>query len=175
MKFTKTDIKGVCVITLELRSDTRGSFTRNFCKKEFAEIGINIDIVQINRSITKEKGTIRGLHYQKYPKSEDKIVQCLKGSIFDVAVDLRKNSLTYGKWVGEILSDDNNKMLLIPKGFAHGFQALENEVIVQYFVSQYYSPNYEKGLRWNDPRVNIRWPIKNTQLSDKDKQWPLMS
>ena len=175
MKFTKTNIKGVYVITLELRNDTRGSFTRNFCKKEFTEAGINIDIVQINRSLTREKGTIRGLHYQRYPKSEDKIVQCLKGSIFDVAVDLRKNSPTYGKWVGETLSEDNNKMLLIPKGFAHGFQALENEVVVQYFVSQYYSPDYEKGLRWNDPLLNIQWPIKNAKLSDKDKQWPYMS
>lgn len=175
MKFIKTNIKGVYVITLELRKDNRGSFTRNFCKKEFAEIGININIVQINRSLTKEKGTIRGLHYQRYPKSEDKIVQCLKGSIFDVAVDLRKNSPTYGKWVGETLSEDNNKMLLIPKGFAHGFQALDNNVVVQYFVSQYYSPDYEKGLRWNDPRLNIQWPIKDIELSDKDKQWPFMS
>jgi dTDP-4-dehydrorhamnose 3,5-epimerase len=127
----------------------------------------------LHRSLTGDKGTIRGLHFQKSPKQEDKIVQCLQGSIFDVAVDLRKNSPTYGKWVGEILSAENKRMLLVPKGFAHGFQTLEKDCLVEYFVSQYYSPTHERGVRWNDPFFNVKWPIAKAVVSEKDGKWPL--
>jgi dTDP-4-dehydrorhamnose 3,5-epimerase len=175
MIIKKTKIEGVFVIDLEPRGDERGYFARVFAKEELAKHGIKYSIVHMNRSLTGDKGTIRGLHYQKYPKQEDKIVQCLQGSIFDVAVDLRKNSKTYGQWVGEILSAENKRMLLVPKGFAHGFQTLEKNCLVEYFVTQYYSPAYERGLRWNDPRFRIEWPIKKAILSEKDANWPLMS
>ena len=125
--------------------------------------------------MTVEKGTIRGLHYQSSPRREDKIVQCLAGAIFDVALDLRRNSPTFGKWVGEVLSAENKKMLLIPKGCAHAFQTLERDTLVEYFVTEYYSPDKEKGIRWNDPTFKIKWPITRAKLSDKDASWPLYS
>ncbi len=124
MLFEKTKIEGVFIITQQPRGDQRGYFARIFAKEEMEQNGIKFNIVHANRSRTMEKGTIRGMHYQAYPKQEDKLVQCIKGSIFDVAVDLRKGSKTYGQWVGEILSEENKKMLLVPKGFAHGFQTL---------------------------------------------------
>jgi dTDP-4-dehydrorhamnose 3,5-epimerase len=173
MIFTKTKIKGVFVIDLEPRGDERGYFTRVFCKNELINQDIPYNIVQVNRSLSADKGTIRGLHFQKFPKEEDKIVQCLKGKIFDVALDLRKNSKTYGKWVGEILSAENKKMFLIPKGCAHGFQTLEKDTVVEYFVSQYYSPEKEGGIRWSDPRFSIKWPLKKVTTSKKDAGWPL--
>lgn len=173
MIFTKTKIEGVYVIDLELHGDQRGYFARVFAKEELAKYGITYNIVHINRSLTEKRGTIRGLHFQKYPKQEDKIVQCLHGSIFDVAVDLRKNSKTYGKWVGKILSAENKRMLFVPKGFAHGFQTLEKNCLVEYFVSQYYYPGHEAGLLWSDPYFSIDWPIKRVEVSEKDAQWPL--
>ncbi|MBI5123538.1 dTDP-4-dehydrorhamnose 3,5-epimerase [Candidatus Roizmanbacteria bacterium] len=174
MIFQKTKIEGIYLITQEPRIDERGHFVRIFAKEELRKHGINFNIVHANRSLTMQKGMIRGLHYQKYPKQEDKLVQCVKGSIFDVALDLRKGSKTYGKWVGEVLSEENKKMLLVPKGFAHGFQALEKNCLVEYFVTQAYSPNYERGIRWNDPSVAINWPIKGAILSEKDQQWPIL-
>ena len=117
------------------------------------------------------KGAIRGIHMQKAPKSEDKLIQCIKGAIFDVIVDLRLGSKTYGKLIGEILYE-NKKMMYVPKGCAHGFQALEENTIIQYPVSQYYTPNYEMGIRWNDPFFNIKWPVKNVTVSEKDSAWP---
>lgn len=175
MIITKTKIEGVYVLDLEPRSDARGYFARVFAKEELKKNNINFDIVHINRSLTAEKGTIRGLHYQMSPKREDKIVQCLNGSIFDVALDLRKDSKTFGQWVGEELTSKNNKMLLVPKGCAHGFQTLTKNCLVEYFVSEYYSPEHERGLRFNDPYFKINWPIKNAHLSEKDGKWPLYS
>jgi len=173
MIFQKTKIEGVFIIIQEPRDDDRGYFARIFAKEELKKYGISFNIVHGNRSLTKEKGMIRGMHYQKYPKQENKIVQCIKGSIFDVALDMRKHSRTYGKWVGEILSEENKKMMLVPKGFAHGFQSLEKNCLVEYFVTQYYSPGYEVGVRWNDPAFRISWPIKKAILSNKDMHWPL--
>jgi len=172
MVITKTKIEGVYVLDLEPRADSRGYFARVFAKEELAKQGVSYDIVHINRSLTIDKGTIRGLHYQKSPKEEDKIVQCLTGSIFDVALDLREDSKTYGQWVGEILSAENKKMLLIPKGFAHGFQTLEENALVEYFVTEYYAPECEIGIRWNDPFHKIAWPIQEAQVSEKDGKWP---
>ena len=174
MIFKKTKINGVFTIDLEPRTDNRGYFTRVFAKEEFKKFKIPFSIIHANRSLTVNKGMIRGMHYQIYPKQEDKIIQCLKGSIFDVALDLRKESKTYGKWVGEILSAENKRMLLVPKGFAHGFQALEKNCLIEYFVTQSYAPKHERGLRWNDPAFNIKWPIKKALLSDKDSNWPLV-
>jgi dTDP-4-dehydrorhamnose 3,5-epimerase len=173
MIFHETKIKGLYIIEPELRVDERGYFARIFCKKEFAEMDLNFDIVQVNRSLTKKRGTIRGMHFQKAPRAEDKIVQCTKGAIYDVAIDLRKDSLTFGQWVAEKLTEDNKKMFLIPKGFAHGFQILRDNCEIQYFMSEFYSPKHENGVRWDDPFFNIIWPIENPTLSEKDKNWPL--
>lgn len=172
MKFTETKIKGVYIIELELRGDSRGYFVRVFAKEELKKAGIDFSIVHINRSSSREKGVIRGMHYQKKPREEDKIIQCLSGKIFDVAVDIRKNSKTYGQWVGQILDPESKKMLLIPKNCAHGFQTLEESSLVEYFVTEYYSPSYEQGIRYNDPFFGIDWPIKNAIVSEKDANWP---
>lgn len=174
MIFKKIKPEGLYIIEPELKSDERGYFARIFCEEEFKKNGLDFKVVQINRSLTKKKGTIRGMHFQKSPKSEDKIIQCLRGAIYDVAIDLRQDSLTYGQWVVEELSEDNKKMFLIPKGFAHGFQALVDNSEIQYFVSEFYSPECESGVRWDDPFFNIKWPIDNPLLSEKDKNWPLI-
>lgn len=172
MKFTKTKIKGVYLIDLEPRLDGRGYFTRVFAGEELKKQGISYKIVHINRSLTEKKGTIRGLHFQKKPYQEEKIVQCLQGSIWDVALDLRKKSPTYGKWFGQILTPENKKMLLIPKGVAHAFQTLEKNTVVEYFVSEFYSAQHESGVRWNDPLFKIKWPVKKVSVSEKDGNWP---
>ncbi len=171
MIITKTKIQGVFVLDVEPRTDPRGYFTRVFAKEELKKAGIDFSIVHINRSLTVDKGTIRGMHYQKSPKGEDKIVQCLQGKIFDVAVDIRKNSKTYGQWVSQILDPQSGKMFLLPKGCAHGFQTLEKNTIVEYFVTQYYAPSHEEGIKYNDPFFKIKWPIKNAILSEKDQNW----
>jgi len=173
MKITQTKISGVYVIELEPREDSRGYFARVFAKEELKKAGIDFSIVHINRSLTVEKGTVRGMHYQKKPKGEDKIIQCLSGKIFDVALDLRRGSKTYGEWVSQTLNPQSKKMLLVPKGCAHGFQTLEKNTIVEYFVTQYYAPDFEKGVRYNDPKFNINWPIKKAIVSEKDANWPL--
>lgn len=173
MKFNKTKIEGLYVIDLEPRVDERGYFTRVYCNNELKDIGVKFNIVQINRSFSKQKGLIRGMHYQKKPYEEDKIVQCLQGEIFDVAIDLRSGSKTFGKWYAQKLSAENKKLMLIPKGFAHGFQALTQNCVVEYFVSEFYTPGSENGIRWDDPKFGIDWPIKKAILSEKDQNWPL--
>lgn len=174
MKFKETKLKGLYVIEPEIHFDERGYFARIFCKQELSKIGIDFNIVQVNRSLNKKQGIIRGMHFQKPPKAEDKIIQCIKGKIYDVAIDLRQDSPTYGEWVAEELSEENKKMFLIPKGFAHGFQTLADSCEILYFMSEFYSPQYESGVRWNDPFFNIKWPIKDPILSEKDKNWPLI-
>lgn len=175
MKFTKTKLEGVYIIEPEVKIDKRGYFIRVFCKDEFLKAGLNFEIVQINRSLSNKKGTIRGMHFQKEPKAENKVVQCLKGEIYDVVVDIRKNSSTFGQWVSEILSEENKKMMYVPKGCAHGFQTLKNNCVVEYFMSEFYSPEHYFGVRWNDPFFNIHWLIKNpTVISEQDLNWPLI-
>ena len=173
MKFKKTKIKDLYIIEPESKVDKRGYFARIFCQKELKKIGSDFKIVQVNRSLTRKKGSIRGLHFQKNPRAENRIVTCIKGRVYDVAVDLRKNSATYGQWVAQELSEKNKKMLLIPKGFAHGFQALTDDCELLYFMSEFYSPEYSSGIRWNDTFINIKWPLKPTIMSQKDKNWPL--
>lgn len=175
MKFKKTKIEGLYIIEPELKIDKRGYFARIFCQKELAKMGLKFNIVQVNRSLTQKKGTIRGLHFQKPPKSEDKIVFCLKGAIFDVAVDLRKRFKTYRKWIGVELNEKNKRMLLIPKGFAHGFQTLTDNSEILYFMSEFYSPKHSSGIRWDDPFLKIRWPLKPTLILERDKNWPLIN
>jgi dTDP-4-dehydrorhamnose 3,5-epimerase len=175
MIISKTKIEGLYVIEPELKNDERGNFARTFCKDEILKAtGLDFDIKQGNQSLTNKKGMIRGMHFQKDPKAEAKVVQCLKGAIYDVAVDLRKDSKTYGQWVSEELSEENKKMFFIPEGFAHGFQTLADNCEVQYLMSEFYSQENSSGVRWDDPFFNIKWPIKNPTLSEKDKNWPLV-
>jgi len=174
MIFQKTKIEGVYIIEPELKTDDRGFFTRTFCKDELSKLGIEFTIVQANVSFSKKRGTLRGMHFQNDPKAEGKIVQCLKGAVYDVVVDLRKNSKTYGQWVAEELTHNDKKMLLVPKGLAQGFQTLSDDCELQYFMSEFYHPDYASGVRWDDPFFNITWPIENPILSEKDKSWPLI-
>jgi len=176
MIFKKTKIDGVIIAEPEAKVDERGYFEVIYGHDKFREQNIDLKIVQVNRSLSLRKGTIRGVHMQLPPVSEDKFVQCIKGSVFDVAVDLRKDSKTFGKWVGNILSAKNKEMMLIPKEFGHGIQALEDNSIIEYSVSEYYSPEHILGIRWDDPFFKIKWPIiKNVVLSEADKSWPLFS
>lgn len=169
MKFDPTILKGNFLINLEMKEDDRGFFARYFCEKEFLHQGLNTKWVQINTSGSKQLGTLRGLHYQKEPSSEIKLVRCLKGAIWDVVVDLRKDSDTYGKWFGAKLSDENRTMMYVPKGFAHGFVSLQPNTEILYLVSEFYTPNLEGTLIWSDETVNINWPIIPKIISDKDK------
>ena len=171
MKFTKTPIKDAYIINLDMIADDRGFFARLFCQKEFKEKKLINKFVQINNSFTKKRGTIRGMHYQKKPKEEVKVVRCVSGKIFDVIIDLRKKSKTYLKWYGLELSATNKKMLYVPKGCAHGFLTLSNNCEVFYLVSQEYSPKHEMGLRFDDPNFNIKWPLKILYGSNKDLNW----
>ncbi len=175
MIFTKTKIEGIYMLEPEPKTDERGYFQRMYCVNEFANQGIDFKIVQINQAMSLRKGTIRGPHMQKPPKSEDKLMQCIRGSIFDVSIDFRKESPTFGQWVGNLLSKKNKKMVFIPKGIMHGYQVLEDNTIVQYPVSQFYSPDDVIGIRWDDPFFKIEWPIKDVIISKIDKSWPLFS
>lgn len=174
MKFIKTKLDGVYVIKPESKEDARGCFVRIFCKEELLACGIEFDIKQANQSLTKKKGTIRGMHFRREPKAEAKIIQCLEGAVYDVAVDVRPDSATFGRWISEELSKENGKMLYIPKGFAHGFQTLSNNCCMQYFMSEFYSPEHSAGVRWDDPFFGIKWPLKPTIISKKDTKWPLI-
>jgi dTDP-4-dehydrorhamnose 3,5-epimerase len=170
MIFTETKIKGVYIIGPELLTDERGFFARSFCKEEFQKHGLDTDIVQCNISYNKKKGTLRGMHYQVPPFEEAKIVSCTKGSIYDVVVDLRKESLTYCQWVSTELSEKNFKMMYIPKGCAHGFQTLEDEAIVYYQMTEFFHPECARGVRWDDPAIGIIWPVPARIISEKDQR-----
>jgi dTDP-4-dehydrorhamnose 3,5-epimerase len=170
MKFVKTEIEKLYIIEPEPIKDDRGIFYRVFCKKELKAIGHNKEIVNINLSFTKKEGTIRGMHFQYPPKAEIKIVKCISGSVYDVAIDLRGDSKTFLKWHSQVLSDGNMKLMYIPEGFAHGFQTLEDNSEVLYFVTEFYSPKLEGGVAYNDPKINIKWPLELTEISDKDLQ-----
>lgn len=174
MKFTKTTIDDVLIIEPEVHGDRRGWFTETYSKKAFEKHGLYINFVQDNHSMSAKKGTLRGLHYQDNPKAQAKLVRCTRGRIFDVAVDLRKCSVTYGKWIGVELSSENKKQLLIPKGFAHGFVTLCDNVEVQYKVDEYYAPEYDKVIRFDDPDISINWGIETPILSEKDKNAPYL-
>jgi len=171
MKIEQTKITGVSVIHSEPFRDDRGFFNRIFCQKELEIIRPNLMIAQINHSMTKTKGTIRGMHFQYSPHSEMKIVRCIKGSILDVAVDLQKDSPTFLQWHGEILSEENMKALVIPEGCAHGFQSLEDDIEMIYISTSPYCREAESGIRYNDPKVRIQWLLPITIISDKDRNW----
>ena len=174
MKFKETEIKGLIVIEVVPFQDHRGKFYRVYCKNELKNIGYNKELVQINQSLTKKKGTIRGMHFQYPPKAETKIIKCLKGSIFDVVVDLRYKSTTFLYWHSETLTADNMKMLYIPEGFAHGFQTLEDNSELLYFHTESYSPDYESGIKYNDPKIGIKWPLEIADISVRDRGFKLL-
>jgi len=168
MKFTSTNIKGVYVIDLNPVEDNRGWFMRTYCKNEFAEIGHDKEWVQLNHSFTRRKGTIRGMHYQVPPYGEIKLVRCIAGTVMDVAVDLRRGSATYLNWVSVELSEKNKRMIYIPEGFAHGFQTLANDCELLYHHTAFYIPGSEAGIRYDDPTINIDWPLPPGDISDRD-------
>lgn len=168
MIFTETNLSGAYFIDIEKKEDQRGFFARTWDKKEFANKGLDSEFIQSSISINKNKGTFRGMHYQTKPFEESKIVRCTKGKIFDIIIDLRANSKTFKEWISIELSEENYKMLYIPKGFAHGFQTLEDNTEVFYQISQYYMPEYSKGVKWNDPEFNIKLPLDVSIISRKD-------
>ena len=158
MRFTETRLKGAFIIEPERLEDERGFFARTFCQKEFGAHGLNSKIVQCNVSYNKHKGTLRGMHYQAPPMAEAKLVSCTRGAIYDVIIDLQPESPTYCQWFAEELNAENSKMIYIPEGFAHGFQTLEDETEVFYQMSEFYSPEHARGVRWDDPAFGIKWP-----------------
>lgn len=172
MKFEETKLNGAFVISLQKIEDDRGFFGRSWCQREMEEHGLNANVVQVNTSLSLKKGTIRGMHYQKHPFEETKLVRCTRGAIYDVIIDLRPDSPTYKEWFGIELNEDNYKMLYVPEKFAHGFVSLEDNSEVTYFATQSFAPEAALGLRYNDPQFNIRWPVDIKIASDKDKNAP---
>jgi dTDP-4-dehydrorhamnose 3,5-epimerase len=169
MKFNETPLKGAYLIDLEKRGDDRGFFARFFCINEYDKLKLGRNVVQINNSFSVYKGTLRGMHYQLPPKAETKIVRCVKGAFYDVIIDIRKNSATFGQWYGAELTAENRKMMYVPKEFAHGFLTLDDNTEAIYLVTEFYAPDQERCIRWNDPKFNIQWPFFPTIISDKDK------
>ncbi|PSL06595.1 dTDP-4-dehydrorhamnose 3,5-epimerase [Cecembia rubra] len=172
MIFKETKLKGAFEIEIKKLEDERGFFGRSWCANEMAEYGLNSAIKQANTSFSKTKGTIRGMHFQKAPYQESKLIRCTKGAILDVIIDLRPDSPTYKEWIGVELNESNYKMLYVPEDFAHGFMTLEDNSEVTYLVSQFYTPGAEAGIRWNDPAFNIEWPMNPTVISEKDRNHP---
>lgn len=174
MRINKLTLEGAFVIESEPLKDDRGLFVRVFCQQELQHILHKKNIVQVNHSLTRQKGALRGMHFQYPPKAEIKMVKCLRGSIFDVMIDLRRNSSTFLKWHGEVLSAENMQMMYIPEGFAHGFQTLEENSELLYLHTEFYSLEHEGGVRYNDPKIGIKWPLKVTDISERDRYHPLL-
>ena len=172
MIFKETSLKGAYIIELEKIEDSRGFFSRVWCKREFEEKGLDSYVAQSNLSFNNQAGTLRGMHFQVSPFEETKLVRCTRGRIYDVIIDMRPESPTYNQWTAFELTEDNYKMLYIPKDFAHGYQTLEHNSEIYYQVSQFYSPGSESGIRHNDPSLNIEWPLDVSAISDKDRNWP---
>lgn len=172
MKFTELKLKGAYVIDVEKISDQRGFFGRLWCRNEFENHNLNVNLVQSNVSLSRNKGTLRGMHFQLTPFEESKLVRCTKGAIFDVIVDLRPDSPTFKQWHGVELTEDNHRMIYVPENFAHGFLTLRNDTEVYYLVTEFYNSEKESGLRYDDPEINIKWPIDIVEISDKDKSHP---
>lgn len=172
MKFTETKLKGAFIVELEKREDSRGFFARTFCKNEFEAHGLESNIVQTNMSQTLKKGTLRGMHFQKAPYGETKLVRCTRGAVYDVIIDLRPESVTFKQWFGIELTAENHTMLFVPRGFAHGFVTLVDDCEVMYEVSQFYTPEADSGVRYNDPAFGIVWPTEILEVTEKDANHP---
>lgn len=174
MKFTETKLKGAFIIELDERADSRGFFARTYCQNEFAQYNLNINVRQCNLSFNYTKGTLRGMHYQIPPATESKLVRCTQGAIYDAIVDMRPDSPTYMSSIGVELTADNHLALYVPEMFAHGYQTLTDGAEVVYQVNEFYTPGYERGLRYNDPALDIKWPLPVSEISDKDANWALL-
>lgn len=176
MIFTETGLRDAYIIDIDPRSDDRGYFARVWCAKEFEEQGLETRLVQCNVAYNHRKGILRGMHYQQAPWAEVKLVRCTRGAVYDVIVDLRPDSETRLEWTGVELTADNHRMLYVPEGFAHGYVTLQDDSELFYQVSQFYTPQAEGGLRWDDPAVAIDWPdLGELLISDKDRAWPLLA
>lgn len=175
MKVIETTLAGVLILEPKVFGDARGWFMESWSKKKMEDAGIFVDFVQDNHSFSAEKGTLRGLHYQLNPMAQAKLLRVSRGTIFDVAVDIRRGSPTYAKWVGIELSAENHRQLFIPRGFAHGFVTLTNDVEVLYKADNLYAPEYDGNIRWDDPEIGIKWPIAPVVLSEKDAAAPALA
>jgi len=171
MLFTETGLEDAYVVELEKKEDHRGFFARSWDAKEFSKHNLNSKLVQCNISFSKKRGTLRGMHYQTKPFEESKLIRCTKGKIFDAIIDLRPSSKTFKKWFGIELTEENYKMIFVPEGFAHGFQSLVDNTEIIYQVSEFYTPGYELGIHWNDPTFNIKWPLEEKIITEKDNSW----
>lgn len=174
MKAIQTELKEVKVVQPDVFGDNRGWFYESYSKQKMNDLGIDVEFVQDNRSYSQKKGTLRGLHFQNNPMAQSKLLSCTRGKIMDVAVDLRKGSPTYLKWVSVILSEENKKMIFIPKGFAHGFVTLTDDVEVLYKVDEYYSKEDDRSIRYDDESIGVNWSIEHPILSQKDQNAPLL-
>jgi len=170
--FTELQLPGAFLIESEIHSDSRGAFARTYCRESFRKAHLHTDYPQANLSLNKKIGTLRGLHYQKSPCAEVKLVRCVQGSLYDVIVDLRSESPTFLEWQALELSAKNGHALYIPEGFAHGFQTLENDTLVYYHMGNNYVSSSARGIRWNDPLLDISWPLSELIISDKDTNYP---
>jgi dTDP-4-dehydrorhamnose 3,5-epimerase len=175
MIFKETPLSGAYIIDLEKRGDDRGFFARMFCKKEFSDIGLEHEFVQVNNSLSTKSGVLRGMHFQLPPHAEVKVVRCVKGALWDFIVDLRPDSVSFKKWFGAELSAENRRMMYVPRGFGHGFITLSDNTEAVYLVSDYYSPEQERGVRFDDRSINVELPITVTEISSKDASWPDLS
>ena len=175
MNIIKTEIEDVLIIELKVFGDNRGWFAETYSKEKFKQLGIDVEFIQDNHSFSAQKGVLRGLHFQQPPMAQTKLVRCTRGEILDVAVDIRQGSPTYKKWVAVKLTEDNKRQLLLPKGFAHGFVTLTDNVEVHYKVDEYYSPENDRGICYDDPEINVDWGIDDPILSEKDMKAPLLA
>ena len=174
MEFRETKLQGAFIVALEPRQDHRGFFSRTFCAKEFEAHNLNPTVAQCNLSFNYTKGTLRGMHYQLSPATETKFIRCTKGAIYDVIIDMRPESETYLQHIGVELSEENRLALYVPEMFAHGYQALTDNTEIIYQVSEFYTPNRERGLRYDDPALGIEWPLPISEISEKDANWSLL-
>lgn len=172
MLFTETEIRGAFILDAEQIADERGFFARSWARDEFEAHGLKPDLAQCNLSYNHRKGTVRGMHWQAPPHAETKLVRCTQGGIYDVIVDLRPDSPTYLRWIGVELTAENRRALYIPEGCAHGFQTLDDATEVFYMITEYYTPAAARGMRWNDPAINVTWPLAVTVISDRDAHYP---
>ncbi|MDH3402506.1 MAG: dTDP-4-dehydrorhamnose 3,5-epimerase [Acidobacteriota bacterium] len=174
MKFIETKLPGAFIVELERHEDERGFFARAFCREEFEAHGLNGTVVQANASGNPVKGTLRGMHFQRHPHEEVKMIRCTRGAVYDVIIDLREDSRTHRQWTSVELSADNGKMLYVPEGFAHGYLTLEPDSDLFYLMTQFYTPGSAGGVRYDDPAFNVEWPagVRIEMMSDADRNWP---
>jgi len=172
MIFRELRLKDAFIVDIERLEDERGFFARTFCEREFETHGLDRQLVQSSISFNKNKGTLRGMHYQTAPKEEARVVRCTQGSIYDVIIDLRQCSQTFKQWEAFELTSENRRMIYIPEGFAHGFQTLEDDTEVLYYMTEFYAPELSRGVRWDDPAFGIRWPAADRTIALRDQQYP---